>query len=299
MKGIVFNIQRFSINDGPGIRTTVFLKGCNNRCSWCHNPESLSIYPEMQFFSDRCIGCGRCLNSCPNGIQEFKENKRVFHRNKCETCGECAKACFSGAIEISGKSMSAEEVMNEILQDKVYYENSKGGVTISGGEPLLQKAFTKEILMLCKDSNIHTTIQTAGNYNLEALKELLPYTDLIMHDLKAFSDEIHMKYVGCKAGKIKENIKGLAEMAIDLIIRTPVIAGINDSTVEIQNIALMIKDFKRLLYYELIPYHKLGVSRYTHLGMDYIFNFEAPSKEKIEELAELAKKHLKNVIYNI
>lgn len=297
MKGIIFDIQKFSIHDGPGIRTTVFFKGCNNRCSWCHNPESFSIKPELRMFPERCIGCNRCFDTCPQGVFDIIGNTRVLYRERCKACGLCAKTCFANALEIVGKSMSPVQVLDEIMKDKIYYDSSNGGVTFSGGEPILQKEFLGVLLKLCKKNALHTTVQTAGNYDWSDIENLLSYIDLVMYDVKAYSNEIYFQHIGNGKKKIFDNLINLSKRNIDLIVRTPIIAGVNDDADEIANITRVIKDFKRLVYYELIPYHKLGISKYKSIGMDYGFKFEAPSQEKMDELAHIASKYVRDVRY--
>lgn len=297
MNGIVFNIQKFSIHDGPGIRTTVFLKGCNNECQWCHNPESLEMQPQLQFFSERCIGCGACFQICPNQVHVLQDDKRVIFRDRCKNCGLCIDACYSGALEFAGKSMSSNEVIDEILKDKVYYESSCGGVTFSGGEPILQRDFLKELLINCKSLSLHTTVQTAGNYQWEWLSDLLPYIDLVMYDIKAYDSNIHKKYVGTDNKRILENLYMLSQSDQVIVVRTPIISSVNDSKEEINNIAKMIKDYPRLLYYELIPYHNLGISKVIQLGQEYNYEFLTPPKEKMLQLAEAAKEYLSDVRY--
>lgn len=294
-QGIVFNIQRFSIHDGPGIRTTVFLKGCNNRCVWCHNPESYEKKPEFQYFPERCIGCGQCFSICVNGVHAVINGARVLKRCLCTNCGKCVEACYSGALEMAGRFMSADQVMEEVIKDKVYYGSSNGGVTFSGGEPLLQKDFLKELLLASKSQSIHTAVQTAGNYEWSILESVLPLIDFIMYDLKIYDNDKHVKYTGVGNTRILKNLKLLSETDKVFAVRTPVIADINDSPEEISKIAETIKGFPGLLYYELIPYHNLGASKYRYLGKEYIYNFSAPANEKLRLLANAASIHMKNV----
>ena len=291
MKGIVFDIQRFSIHDGYGIRTTVFLKGCNNACAWCHNPESLSPKPQLQFLSDKCIGCGKCLEVCKNGAVTTEG----FIREKCLVCGECAKECCTGAREVVGKAMTAEAVLEEVMKDKLFYDNSKGGMTVSGGEPMLQTEFLKELLGLAKKSGLDTGIQTAGNVDFSLYEEVLPFLDFIMYDLKAFSNDIHIKYTGVPVTRILNNIKKLSEKSIKLIIRTPVVTGVNDSEEEIGNIADFIKDFTNLDYYELLSYHRLGLGKFERLGMPMGLEFTPPDKDTLRRLTFKAREYISDV----
>ena len=296
MQGTVFDIQRFSTHDGEGIRTTVFLKGCNNRCVWCHNPESLSSKPQLRFFASKCIGCMRCVEVCKYGALT-SENFDIL---KCVNCGECAKVCCTGAREVTGKSMSALDLFRQIKKDKSYYQNSGGGVTFSGGEPMLQADFIKEVSEMCSAESISVGIQTAGNVPYSEFEKIIQYTDFIMCDLKVFNDDIHKKYTGVSNSLILENIRRLAEEDMDLIIRTPVITGVNDNKEYIADICRYIKDFKNLKYYELLKYNELGVSKLEEInpvGYDYMV-FEPVQVETMKILKDAANQIIKNVKCN-
>jgi pyruvate formate lyase activating enzyme len=295
MKGIVFNIQRFSIHDGPGIRTTVFLKGCNNRCEWCHNPESLNMKPELQLYLDKCIGCLKCFENCPVNAHDYYDGERIFHRDICTGCGKCAEECYARALVLQGSYMTVEQVMSEILKDKDYYQNSKGGVTFSGGEPLLQPEFLVEVLKECKKNNINTAIETAGNVSWSTFEKVLPYLDLVMYDLKALDEDIYRKYISNNSKQIKENLLKLAEANVDIIVRTPVIGGVNDEVSQISSISAFIKDIKGLLYYELLPYHNLALSKYKGLGIQRESKFYTPDKAQIDQLANAARQYINEV----
>jgi pyruvate formate lyase activating enzyme len=295
VNGIVLNIQRFSIHDGPGIRTTVFLKGCSNACEWCHNPESMRGRPEIQVYPDKCIACGACVVACPEGAHELRDGVKVYHRERCQMCGACVQECFAGALVLAGKTMTAEEVVEEVLKDRPYYAQSQGGVTLSGGEPVLQKDFAREVLRACREAGMHTAIETAGNYPWSYLEELLPHVDLIMYDLKVWDPDIHRRYIGNRGERIRENLRRLAKEERDLIVRTPVIGGVNDTVEEIAGIARFIQSFDRLAYYELLPYHPLGASKYESLGRSHNTDFYTPTKEKMAELANVARRHVREV----
>jgi len=289
VKGAVVNIQRFSTHDGPGVRTTVFLKGCTNACAWCHNPEALRPQPEVQIFPDRCIGCGRCLEICPERAHELVGEEKVFRRERCRQCGRCVEECFAGALVMAGRSVRVDEVMAEILQDEPYYRHSGGGVTFSGGEPVLQKDFLLGLLRRCRESGVHAAIETAGNCAWAWLEELLPCIDLVMYDLKVLNPELHEEYVGNDGKRACANLLKVAEGRIPLIVRTPVVGGINDTVEEIGGIARFIQDFDSLLYYELLPYHPLGESKRLSLGLPEEDRFYTPGKEKMAELADAAR----------
>ena len=289
LRGMVLNIQRFSTQDGPGVRTTVFLKGCTNRCAWCHNPESMRVQPELQIYPDRCIGCGRCLEVCPEGAHLLVDGKRGFDRGRCQMCGRCAEECFAGGLVIAGKEMGVDEVMDEILQDETYYRHSEGGVTFSGGEPVVQREFLLGLLRRCKEKGIHTAIETAANYRWSWLEEMLPYVDLVMCDLKTMTSDLHERFVGNSGERVRENLRKLGDSGAPMVVRTPVVGGVNDTEEEIANIARFVGSFAHLLYYELLTYHPLGESKRESLGLSKEDRFYAPGRERMDELADLAR----------
>lgn len=292
MKGLVTDIQRFSVHDGPGIRTTVFLKGCNMRCAWCHNPEAIKMRPELELFLDKCIGCSECFKVCPEGAHDVEDGKRIFHRELCVGCGKCAKTCYAEALVLIGREMEDNEVFDEVRQDEEYYRNSGGGVTISGGEPLFQRKFTYSILKLCKDNGINTAIESNMSFPFNDAAELFPALDLIIMDIKAMDDDIHRKWTGISNEQILKNAQLLFQTDIPLIIRTPVIPGINDNAESIGMIADFISGSENLLYYELLPYHPLGTDKYFRLGIEYkLKGIKPPDKTKMEMLAGEAQKH--------
>ena len=240
-RDLVFHIQRFSIHDGPGIRTTVFLKGCAMECFWCHNPEGRHPYQELQYFATRCIACGECVRVCPSHAHELANGVHTFLRERCTTNGACVDVCCSGALEMNGRIMSADEVMFEVLQDKPFYDNSGGGVTLSGGEPGLNVKFSREILQRCKDEGVATAIETCGYCSREALNTLLPVTDLFMMDLKLITPERHDAATGNTNERILENARMLAATGKPIIFRTPVVPTVNDETDEFSRIVIFIR----------------------------------------------------------
>lgn len=290
MSGIVTNIQRFSIHDGPGIRTTVFFKGCNLRCFWCHNPETLALEPQLQLFPNRCIGCGACFTRCPNGAHERANGTHLFHRELCQACGRCAETCYAEALVITGESKTPEQVVAEVLRDKPFYETSKGGVTLSGGEPLLQLEFAYEILQLCKSEGVHTAIETALNVPWERVEAILPVTDLVMFDLKLLDAEKHKAATGVSNKRILANIERLGRTAKPLIMRTPIVPGVNDTPEEVAAIAHFAAQLDNLLYYELLPFHPMASGKYDSLEMNYrARDLQRPSKETMDALTEHAQ----------
>lgn len=298
--GIVFNIQRFSIHDGPGIRTTVFLKGCSLHCFWCHNPEGIAIKPQIQFFPERCIHCGECIVVCPNGANIIENDQTVFLREKCTVCGKCIETCYAEARLLVGKEMSAEEVVQEVLKDRPFYETSSGGVTLSGGEPVIQPEFSLEILKRCKEEGIQTAIETAGNVPWEDLDSLMPYTDLVMMDLKHMDSAKHRDAVGVPNERLLANARRLVTQTDKpLLFRIPVIPGVNDTNEEVGAIAAFVREMVDLragqnnlakISLELLPFHRLAGDKYRSLEMDNRSrDLVPPTKEKMNELVEAGK----------
>lgn len=271
-KAMIFDIQRNSYVDGPGIRTTVFFKGCNLRCKWCHNPESQSFYKQMMFYKDKCTGCGKCREVCPNHLQS------------CDFCGKCELYCPADARKVCGREYTPAEVFAEVIKDKAFYDNSGGGVTFSGGECMLQLDFLCEILKKCKAAGIHTAVDTAGNVPWKSFEKILPFTDLFLYDIKAFGAELHRKGTGVSNELILENLKNLSGRA-DIIVRIPVIGGYNDNDEEIRQIADFLKQIK-IIKAELLPYHAMGEHKYTALGRN-TESFNVPNKNFMNRSQQL------------
>jgi len=269
MNGTIFDIQRFSIHDGPGIRTTIFLKGCNLKCLWCHNPESQAHHSELLFYQDKCIGCGACKQVCPKNEED-----------PCVACGNCTMACSQNARELAGKTVSPEEVTEIILKDKKYYLTSGGGITLSGGEPLLQSDFSLEILKKAKANGLHTAIETAGNVKWEIFEKVLPYLDLILFDIKAIDEETHRYCTGVSNKLILENAEKLKKQSVKILFRMPVVPTYNDA--EVTNVRAFTEGFDL----ELMPYHEIAKNKYRALSRPY--QTEAvvpPTKEEMEKMA--------------
>jgi pyruvate formate lyase activating enzyme len=290
MHGIVTNIQRFSIHDGPGIRTTVFLKGCNLRCFWCHNPEDMNPQPEIQFFPERCIACAACMEACPNCAHLFEGERHLYHRDRCDACGTCIETCYAGGLVRVGEEKSVDEVMEEIHQDRPFYTSSGGGVTLSGGEPLLQIDFAYAILDRCRGEGIHTAIETAANFPWERMAAILPVVDLIMMDIKLMDSARHREATGAPNERILANAARLGREPQPIIVRTPIIPGVNDSVSEVRAIADFVAAMPNLCYYELLPYHPMAQSKYASLGLSYkAQSLATPSKAHMAELADAAR----------
>lgn len=271
---IIFDIERNSFVDGPGIRTTVFFKGCNLKCAWCHNPESQDFKPQMMFYKNMCKGCGKCKEVCP------------YHFEKCDLCGKCTLYCPVDARKICGKEYTVDEVFAEIIKDKVYYDNSGGGVTFSGGECMLQIDFLTEILKKCKENGIHTAVDTAGHIPFENFEKILPYTDLLLYDVKCFNRAKHKKYVGVDNDLILKNLKKLFKANAKIWIRIPVIAAVNDNIEEMQHIKDFLCKYGEPEKIELLPYHAMGENKYAAVGKS-LRQFAAPDDEKMYRLKEV------------
>lgn len=297
MKGVITDIQRFSLNDGPGIRTTVFFKGCNMKCSWCHNPETISHRRELGFYPQKCIGCAKCFSACPNGAHKLDENGTHFiDRDLCVGCGKCADVCFAEALVMCGCPKSVQEIMCEIIQDKEYYDYSNGGVTLSGGEVLVQKEFAKSLVKTCKENGIHTAIESNIYFPFEEVEELLSEVDLIMCDLKIFDDDLHRKYTGVSNRLIKENLLKLDSLDVPVIVRTPLIPGATDTDENIGLISEYISSMKNLMRYELLNFNPLGAYKYDSIDKENAFKNAQPlSDERLNELITVAKKYIANV----
>ncbi|GHU01584.1 glycyl-radical enzyme activating protein [Spirochaetia bacterium] len=297
-EGVIFDIQRFAVHDGPGIRSTVFLKGCSCSCAWCHNPESLAVKPQLEFYPSRCIGCGKCFTRCPDKLHTMQGDTHLIDRAKCSGCGRCAAECFSTALVLKGKKVSSGEIMETLLKDRVYFEESGGGVTLSGGEPALQSEFSAAILSACKREGIHTAIQTAGNYPFEKLEALLPHLDMIMYDIKGFSPDIYANYIRGNREQIFRNLQTLGERFPGVLaVRTPCVGSVNDSEAEIEQITKMLAEIGTVAYYQIIPYHGLGKAKYDALNVPYTEPFYTPPPEKIAAYEKIASRYVP--VFNI
>ena len=286
--GTITNIQKFSLHDGPGIRTTIFLKGCPLRCFWCHNPETHSINHQIIYFEERCTGCGVCARRCPENAIEIKDNRSVRDNNKCNLCGKCADFCPNNAQEYIGKDVTSREIMKEIIKDEAFYEESGGGVTFSGGEPLMYLDFLQDVLRSCKIRGIHTAVDTSGYAPWECFEKIIDKVDLFLYDLKLMNDEKHKKYTGVSNKVILENLKKLSARGANIYIRMPIIAGVNDDSHIDETIEFLSN--LNIIQVNLLPYHKMGMEKYKRLGMEYkLTGNEKPSDEKMQEIANKFK----------
>lgn len=290
--GIIFDIMHFSTHDGPGIRTTVFLKGCPLQCAWCHNPESQSLIPQIMLRPNLCIACQACLKACPNGAITNRVGKIIYDRTRCHLCGQCVDVCVSGAREMVGRQMWSEDVLREIEKDQPFYDESGGGVTFSGGETLIQFEFLKEMLHLCHQRGIHTALDTSGFAPWVQLEEILPDVDLFLYDIKSTDDAVHQKYVGVSNHLILENIRKLSEYDVPIIIRMPYIPSINDTVEQIQALGELAGSLKNLVGIEILAYHKIGIEKYKRLQLPYLLvGIQTPEPYQLEAAAHILKQY--------
>ncbi len=289
----IFDIKRYAINDGPGIRIVIFLKGCNLNCAWCHNPESVSACQEKMYAPNKCIGCGTCVETCPQHALTLTTEGIVTDTERCTLCGKCAEVCPTKAIEMSGHPMSVDEIMNEIEKERVFFDQSGGGVTFSGGEPMLHHEFLMQLLDECGRRKIHRAIDTAGLINTEILLEVASRTDLFLFDLKVMDAEKHRKWIGVPNGKILENLKVLAATGANINIRIPLIGGVNDDAENMKATAKFVASLsgeKKVV--NLLPYHKIAQTKYQKLGRPEEFQLlEEPTKEAQQQAIAIFEKY--------
>jgi len=294
-QGIIFSIQKMAAHDGHGWRTLIFFKGCPLRCKWCCNPESLSREPVLAFNPDRCLGneqCRLCIENCPQGAISASEKDLsiTINREKCDLCGNCAVICPAEAFFIYGQPVTASELIKTIEKDSVFYSRSGGGITLSGGEPLLQADFLAIFLEKCQQRGLHITVETCGGVPWANLEKTIPYIDHVIYDVKSADPELHKAYTGVSNQRILKNLDRLCHHfpQKEVTVRTPIITGFNDTPGHISNILKIIAPLSNVIGYELLPYHRFGSVKYNYIGKTYpMASLKPPTPELISELRQL------------
>lgn len=281
--GRIFDVKRFAVHDGDGIRTTVFLKGCPLHCLWCHNPEGIGAAPQLSFTENNCTGCGECARVCPAAVHVFTGARHLLRRENCTACGKCTDVCPQNALRLYGRTVSTAELLPLLLEDRAFYEASGGGVTLSGGECLMQADFCAALLKLLKENGIHTAVDTCGSVPRSALEKVLPYTDVFLYDLKAFDEKVHIRCTGQSNRPILENLLYLDRCGKAAEIRVPLVPGFNDG--ETEGIAAFLAGQTGFRRVRVLPYHNFAASKYRACGMADTLPATLPD----EEMLSLAK----------
>ncbi|MHB1315752.1 MAG: glycyl-radical enzyme activating protein [Christensenellales bacterium] len=296
--GNIWHIQRYNVHDGKGIRTIVFFKGCPLHCLWCANPEGISSRQEIKFNAEKCIGCRGCVQLCPNGANILSEQGVSLDWNKCKACRTCISACTVGARECLGQKVTVHEVMEELRKDFVFFRNSGGGLTLSGGEALLQAEFAQELLKEAKKEHFDTAVETCGNVPWASFESVMPYTDMFMVDIKHMDPVKHRELTGCDNALILKNARMLLKKGAPVVFRVPVIPGLNDSEDNIKALAGFASETQPLQV-ELLPYHQLGVSKYEMMGKQYMLpDIVPPDSRRMEEIGRLMEPIFSRLLIN-
>lgn len=289
MKARIFEVKRFAIHDGDGVRTTIFFKGCPLKCKWCHNPEGLNYNAELAFYSDKCINCGECVKACPNKAHYLKEGKHIFDRKQCVSCGKCVEVCLSSALNFYGKDVSLEDLLVEVLKDQEFFKLSGGGITLSGGECLLQSDFCARLLERLKAKGINTAVDTCGYVSKEVIDKVLPYTDVFLYDVKAFDESVHEQGTGVKNDIILKNLEYIDRLNKQTEVRIPFVP--NYTHTQIRNVAQFLANLKNLKGVRVLPYHNYAKSKYLALGLENTLIDTLPVQEEIEEAITVLKEY--------
>ncbi|MBQ2967244.1 MAG: glycyl-radical enzyme activating protein [Clostridia bacterium] len=281
MKAMISDIKRFAVHDGDGIRTTVFFKGCPLKCVWCHNPESIDFKPQLAFYDNKCIDCGECVSVCPSGAHKIIQEGHSFERDLCVACGKCESVCLGEALKFYGKEMTVDELLPLLLEDKDFYKTSGGGVTLSGGECLMQADFCANLLKCLKEEGINTAVDTCGFAAKESIDKVLPYTDTFLYDIKAIDEDVHVKCTGQSNRLILDNLKYIDSFSKSIEVRIPYVPNYNDNQMNL--IADFLKDLENVTKVRVLPYHNYAGSKYEALDMENRLPLELPGGEEIQK----------------
>jgi pyruvate formate lyase activating enzyme len=293
--GRIFNIQYFCVHDGPGIRTTVFLKGCPLRCLWCHNPEGISKKKLLSFAEQKCVLCGACVNVCPE-VHNIVDGKHTIAWDACIQKGNCARSCITKALDIVGRDITVEEVAKDVMREKRFYENGEGGVTVSGGEPGMQPDFLFELLRTLKKEQVHIALETSGFCDYKIYEKVLPFVDLFLYDCKETDPELHKKFTGVDNALILENLRKLHRVGAKILLRCPVISGLNDRDDHFKGIAALSAELENLAGVEVLPYHKLATSKIERMGLEKQQEFEQIPRDLSDKWSETLRVYGARVI---
>lgn len=289
--GRVFNIQRYSLYDGAGVRTVMFLKGCPLRCLWCANPEGISPEVQLMLSAERCTACGECVRVCPQGAHSLEGGQHLLDRSKCTRCGRCAEDCLQGALTMCGREMTVQEAVETLMRDEPFFRTSGGGVTIGGGEALMQPEFAAAVLEGCKAYGVNTAIETCGYATEEAVEAVRPFTDEFLYDIKAIDPDVHRKLTGKDNARILSNLRRILSEGARVRIRMPLIHGLNDDMEMIRRTMLFVREISgtgTLTGIDLLPYHSYGVMKYGGLGLEYELSGRlTPTEAELEEIRDI------------
>lgn len=284
-KGRIFDIKRFAVHDGNGIRTTVFLKGCPLKCLWCHNPEGISFQPQLAFYRHKCVGCGECVGVCPTGAQALSASGHTYDKERCTACGRCESVCLGRALVLYGKEMTADELMPVLLEDKAFYNNSGGGITLSGGECLCQPDFCAELLRKAKENGLNTAVDTCGFVPRAAIDAVMPYTDMFLYDIKAIDEAVHTRCTGYGSQQILKNLCYIDACGKKTEIRYPYVPGYTSG--EAEKIAAFVSGLKNVTGVRVLPYHNYAGSKYSSLGMENTLPGTLPDGGELQRVKAL------------